>query len=164
MTCCVLFFCFWIFFWSSSHSDIEDRSWTQLKNCLVIFDTSGSKSWPLVPLNPSFQDSTVVTGGHRWSPVLQRDEAFLIHIQLRKERSNLAWNSSGFQSKLIATSRHFMAVPTSAQRISQVPPVTPMDLARFTNSPFGTRPTWQAWRFLFDQVIGCSKVRWFTLW
>lgn len=39
-----------VYGWYCSHSLVVQvliqLSWTQLKNCLVIFDTSGSRSWP----------------------------------------------------------------------------------------------------------------------
>ena len=115
MTCCVHLYiyihCFWICF--DLQNDLHPIPISKIapgRNWRTAW-------WSLTPPDPSPSDRSLWSLGlrgsevQRWSPVLQRDEAFLIHIQLRKERSNLAWNSvvdfSRNSSQLQGISWHF---------------------------------------------------------
>ena len=123
-----------------------------MKNCLVIFDTSGSKSWQLIRAL-KFPPRKKRTAGKNWkhggscsvmNPFLSTSSS---------AKSAATWPGTHVDSG--EAHRNFKAFPAHAQRMSQGRrPVTPMDLARFTNSPFGTRPTWQT----------AGSFRWSSRW
>lgn len=78
----------------------------------------------------------------------------MLYSPQKKEWNSLSINLSCSTSFINTTSR---------QRL----PVTPMDLARFTNSPLGTRPTWTYWngqRFLLKRGFSSNSNRKLKKW